>query len=563
MNAHLRKTALVLLVAGCQGIVSSGGSSNQPPGAPDSGLPQERFDAGPACGGEQYCVAPSQLARISVPEYQQTVNAAFGTFVSGERFEGLPSDGRAGPFWSNDESAVNDDSVSQYRLVAEHVAATVVAKGAGVLKCQAVVDDACLNLFLARTARALFRNEASASEITLYRDLFRATESKGNIADATRVTIAAMLQSPEFLYQLPVGVQVQASVADGVGEVLQLSGAALANRLAYFLWGAPPDGELLAAAARGDLDSIPGLEREARRLLLDPRSDRRLGQFHTQWLGLEDLPFRTFPSTQPAGYDSLRLGFYSEVQAFGARVVREEDAKVSTLLTADWTMVDAQVGAFYGVQGLPAGVSRVTLPSKERAGLLTQAGFLATHLHDASTQAVHRGKAIRELLLCQTIPPPPANIDPRITADPMLSPRQRLEAKTRDPSCQGCHQLMNPIGFTLERFDVWGRYRNIVDDPSSGLQFAVDARGGVSNADLLGALDGHIELTQALAKSEVLHRCVTRQWFRFGVGRSESKEDEKSIDFIWERYQASGQNLRELIIAIAISDPFRFRRYQP
>ena len=540
---------LLFLLAGCEGVIVGerpSVSQDPPP---------------PACGGEQFCVGPSQLARISALEYQQTVAAAFGPLVAGERFDGLPGDGRAGPFWSNDQSPVTDDSVSQYRLVAEHVASTIAGTSTAALGCSGAIDDACIDGFISRTARLLFRAPSSSDELAPYGTLFRLTQTRGGNADATRVTLTALLQSPRFLYQLQPGTPVSASVIAGEGEVIQLSGAAVANRLSYFLWGTPPDDALFAAAARGDLDTREGVEREARRLVADPRADLRLGQFHTQWLGLEELPFRTFPASQPAGFNALRTGLYAETQAFGARVVRQEDAQVATLLTANWSVVTGDVGAFYGVAGLPAAASRVVLPAGERAGLLTQAGFLATHLHDASTQAVHRGKAIRELLLCQGIPPPPANIDPRVTPNPTLSPRQRLEQKTSDASCMGCHQLMNPAGFTLEGFDVWGRYRTVVDDPASGLQFAVDATGHISNADLDGPLNGHGELTQALAGSELLNRCVARQWFRFAVGRSEGKEDEGALAETWERYQGSGRNLRELIVALTGSDAFRFRRF--
>jgi len=163
---------------------------------------------------------------------------------------------------------------------------------------------------------------------------------------------------------------------------------------------------------------------------------------------------------------------------------------------------------------------------------------------------VHRGKAIRELLLCQSIPPPPANIDPRITADPMLSPRQRLEAKTSNSTCMQCHQLMNPVGFLFEGFDVTGRHRDVVDDLSSGLTFPVDATGEVRASDLTGPLDGALALGEALAKSETVDRCVTRQWLRYALARHEGPADELSFDAAYAAYRDSGKDLRELLVAI-------------
>jgi hypothetical protein len=573
MNARmLCSIFFAIFFVACEGFISrahstsvlDAGSSDA--GRDDAGVDEKidaGFDAGPSCGGEQFCAGTSNLARISVLEYQQTVAAAFGSAVASERFEGLPSDGRAGPFWSNNDSPVNDDSVAQYRLVAEHIAGTIVGTQAtpAVLQCAGAVNDACINTFIQRTARALFRVDSSSTELQPYVDLFKATQLRTTLSDATRVTISALLQSAQFLYQFRTGSAVLATVSNGNGSVMRLSGAAIAARLSYFLWGIPPDDALLAAAARGDLDTQTGVEREARRLLLDAKADRRLGQFHSQWLGLEDLPFRSFGPTQPAGFDLLRTDFYTQAQSFGARVIRQEDATLATLLTANWSMVNPAIGTFYGLTALPTGFNKTNLPIGQRAGILTQAGFLATHLHDASTQAVHRGKAIRELLLCQTIPPPPANIDPRITPNPALSPRQRLEMKTGGSTCIGCHQLMNPVGFTLESFDEWGRFRTQVTDGAA--QFAVDATGDVSNADIDGALNGHAALTAALARSETLNRCVVRQWFRFAVARREALEDEAALDLLWKRYDSSGRNLRELIVAITGSDAFRFRRFEP
>ncbi len=546
----------LVLLAGCEGRIGPYG--RDPVAPPPDPSP-------PSCGGEKLCVGASGLARLTAFEYQQTVRVALGdAALAGASFDALPADGRAGPFISNDDSIANDDVVAQYQLVAENVATAAAAQAEPLLGCALTApSDACVVGFIEKVGRSLFRVTLSEDDAAPYLTLFRTIAQASGAADGVRVVLEALLQSPRFLYHVRVGTPAVPTREPGDGAVVALDGRELAERLSYLLLGEPPDAELTQAAESGALATAEGLALQTRRLLNDPRADGALGRFHTQWLDLEGLPFRSFaPETYPE-VQTLRVALYQETQRFGAYLMRQGDAKLSTLLTASWTVLDPSLAPFYGVSPAPAALSKVELPAGQRSGILTQAGFLAVHTHDPSTQAVQRGKAIRELFLCQGIPPPPPNIDPRITADPSLSPRQRLEAKTSDPSCQGCHALMNPTGFLFEQYEVTGKYRTQVTDTASGLTFPVDAHGEVRNSDLAGPLEGALELGQALSKDEAVHRCVSRQWFRYAVGRHESPDDEDSIEAAYQKYLDSGRDLRELVVAIVSTDAFRYRRLRP
>jgi Protein of unknown function (DUF1592)/Protein of unknown function (DUF1588)/Protein of unknown function (DUF1585)/Protein of unknown function (DUF1595)/Protein of unknown function (DUF1587) len=543
---------LVLAACACEGrIFSLGGAASAP-------------DAGVACGGEQFCTAAAALPRLTALEYTQTVQATFGAAAATAVATGLPADGRAGPFVSNDESIVNDDMVAQYQLVAEQVGEAMVPTAATVLGCPLTAPSAsCIAAFVDRVGSSLFRGALSAEERATYVTLFTTIQARGSSTDAVRVVVEALLQAPRFLYHVRVGAPVVATTQPGPGAVVRLTGVELAERLSYFLLSGPPDQALLDAAARGELDTPERLAATARRLLADPRVDPSLGRFHTQWLGVDDLPVRSFAEQTYPGVQALRGSLFEETRAFSASVVRQGDARLETLLTAKWTVAPAELRPFYGLLAGTGPTARLELP-QERSGLLTHAGFLATHTHDASTQAVHRGKAIRELLLCQTIPPPPANIDPRINADPQLSPRQRLEAKTSAPTCTACHQLMNPGGFLLERFDVTGRSRTMVNDAASGKTFAVDETGALPGSDIDGALAGAAALGSALAHSELVQACVARQWFRYAMGRHEASDaDERSIGQAARVLAATGGDVRELVVALVSADAFRYRRSAP
>jgi hypothetical protein len=522
-------------------------------------------DAGPppiACGGEQFCLENAGLPRLTAQEYLQTVVAALGSAAGAAISTGLPADGKAGPFASNDLSAVNSDMVAQYQLAAEKIAAALVPTVDAVLGCSTASSpsDSCVNAFIDRVGGTLFRGALAAEERTTYLALFRSTQMRSSAADAVRVVVTAWLQSPRFLYHLRIGRPVSASVLPGQGAVSQLTGTELAERLSYLLLSGPPDQALREAAAAGELDSVSGLQRQARRLLADAKADFSLGRFFTLWLGVDDLPVRSFSATIYPGVQALRESMFEETRAFGAYVMRQGDARLQTLLSAEWTVAPGALRSYYGLDAVSGGPARFDLPPGQRSGLLTHAGFLATHTHDPSTQAVHRGKAIRELLLCQTIPPPPADIDPNINPDPNLSPRQRLEAKTGEASCAGCHLLMNPTGFLFERFDVTGRHRSMVADPASGRTFAIDDSGGVPVSDISGDFAGHRPLGAALASSIDVQKCVTRQWFRYAMGRPErGPADERSIEQAYKSF-ASGGDLRELLVGLVATDAFRYRR---
>jgi hypothetical protein len=242
-----------------------------------------------------------------------------------------------------------------------------------------------------------------------------------------------------------------------------------------------------------------------------------------------------------------------ETERFVLHVFREADATVEGLLTAPYTFATPELASFYGSDGGDESFARTALESTERAGLLTQASFLVSHTNEETTAAVHRGKVIREQLLCQSLPLPPP-IDTVISPDPALSARQRLEQKTSPASCAACHRLMNPIGFLFEHYDATGRYRDLDGE------LPVDATGAVPESDIDGTLDGAIALARALAASELVHRCVARQWFRFALGRHDREGDTPSIEEAFAHYDRAGRDLRELIVAITRTTAFRHRR---
>lgn len=513
---------------------------------------------GPAGGGSarrtptpencEYCLGESPIPRLTRVEYERTLRAVFDdAFAEDLRFDFLPSDGRAGPFASNAFFDVDDDGVEGYRAVAEAAGDVAGARATELLGCASPASASCLESFLDRYGTALYRRPLRDEE----RAAYLALATGRSEADFVRLAITAMLQSPHFLYRIELGEPT------GDPAVVKLTGYEIATRLSFFLWKSAPDEELMAAAAAGDLATAEGVEAQARRMLGDPRADYTIVRFHTDWLGITEIEHHTVNETRFPDFAAISDDMLAETEEFALHVFRDADASLSTLLTAPYSFASPELAAHYGLDA-PAttGISRIELDGTERAGILTQASFLTVHAHDPTTAGVHRGKAIRERFLCQTLPNPPP-IDTLIAPDPSLSTRQQLEQKTSPETCTSCHRLMNPLGFTFEHYDAIGAFRTM-----DGTH-AIDASGAAHDSDIEGPIDGAIDLANRLAASEQVHQCVARQWLRAALGRPDLPLDEQSLDAAYARYDGSGRDLRELVVALTTTDAFRFRRIPP
>jgi hypothetical protein len=308
-----------------------------------------------------------------------------------------------------------------------------------------------------------------------------------------------------------------------------------------------PDDELLAAAAAGDLDTVEGIEAEARRMLADERAKSSIASFHAQWLQLSELDDLTkdaaaFPEWSPELAASMR----AETLAFVEEVVFGEDPRLQTLLSASFSFIDGDLAALYGVPSPSSSsgeLTKVELDPQERAGILTQASFLAGHAHAADPSWVHRGKFVRERLLCQTLPPPPPDVDMSTLQDP-----DRLE----NPECAGCHVLMDPIGYGFDGYDAIGK--------QVGSQVGGEIIDDGGDLDVGGAFADPVDLAHKLATSADVRDCLAKQWVRYAVRRNETGEDACSVAAVQGEFASAEQHLQELLVSIAKAEVFRYRR---
>ncbi len=540
--------ALLLVSLGCVGEVGEAttGPADPPVGGAD-GTPAA------ACAAAPIAPVPAPMRRLTRDEYNNTVRDLLADKT--RPADQFPLDDEGGGVTGEPSSLTVSSWLAEgYMKAAETLAANAVGNPAALLPCAPAGDEeACARKFVETTGLRAFRRPLQTGEVDRLMKVYDVGRAAKTFAGGIQLVLRAMLQSPHFIYRL----ELAGSTPVGTAAVL-LTPYEMASRLSYLLWRTMPDERLFAAAAAGKLVTPEEIEKEARRMLADARARPVVVGFHERWLGLEELGDVTKdPKVHPEFGPALRTAMHGEIRAFVEHVVWQEGGRLEALLTAPTTFVNALTAPIYGVPA-PAGgaLTRVDLQPAQRAGLLTQLGLLATHAKPNQSSPVHRGKFVRERLLCTTIPDPPPDLmvvapDPK----PGLSTRRRFDAHSSVAACAGCHTLMDPIGFGFEHYDGIGRWREM--DQSE----RVDASGALAlTRDIDGPFRDATELAAKLAGSAQVRDCVVAQWFRFAHGRTEADADRCSLSRVGERFAASGLDLRELVVALTQTDAFTHRR---
>ena len=498
----------------------------------------------------------SPLRRLTRSQYDNTVRDLLG--IGGNPSAALAPDEKVGAFYSNATAPVTELLAEQFMRTAENLAAVAVTDLDSLVPCNPALDDqaVCGRAFVDEFGLRAFRRPLTASERAALVGLFEHGHADEGFAGGVALVVQAALQSPQFLYHLELGMP-----ATGGEDVVPLDGYELASRLSYFLWDTMPDDELLRAAGAGELDAPEALREHAERMLDDPRAIDAIASFHRQWLHLDGLGSLEKSAEYYPEFDTtLREAMGRETTRFADWVIRFDDARLETLLTASYSFLDGPLFSLYGLT--PSEDHDPTLPVQldpaQRAGILTHASVLATHAHVDQSSPIHRGMLVRENILCTPLAPPPPEVDvvpPPV--DPDASTRERFDQHRADPACAGCHNLIDPLGFGFEHYDGMGAYRTVDGGKP------VDASGEVvGTIDINGPFDGALELAQKLASSEQVRTCVAKQWFSFGFGRPPAEADSCSFETLAETFAASDYDIRELLIAMVTTDSFRHRRLE-
>ena len=549
--------ACVLLAAAAGGCENGSGGKAADSGGTDGATGGA---GGDSTGGEQAaCGAPqpgpSPIRRMNRFEYDNTVRDLLGD--DSRPAQGFPDEEEALGFNNNaDALGVTGLLAEHYLTAAETLAAKAALDLPKLLGCdpQADGEDACARRFVTEFGRRAYRRPLEDAEVDALFAVFAGARAQFDFETGIRLTLTAMLQSPHFLYRVEFGAPIASDDA-----ALKVRPYELASRLSYFLWATMPDDALFEAAASGALETREDVAAQAQRMLADPRARVTVRDFHGQWLYLSRIEQMekdpdVFPEFDPAIKPQLR----AEAEAFLEHVIWDGEGDLDTLLLAPFTFMNKPLADYYGVTG-PAGdaLEKVELPEGHASGILTLGGVMAFLAKPNQTSPIHRGKFIRERILCQAVPPPPDNIvitPPEV--DPNLPTRERFKEHSEDPLCGGCHQLLDPVGFGFEHYDGLGRWRDI------DAKLPIDASGEVIAAEVAGKFDGVPDLAAMLVSSPEVEGCMTRQWFRYAYGRAETLDDKCTLDQLGDGFAASGRNIQDLIVALTQTDAFMYRRAQ-
>jgi len=544
------------------GLVGGAGCYQGVPGSADDdgtfGTGSADDGSGSTGGPAEICADPSTdtspLRRLTRSQYDNTVRDLLG--ITGNPSAQLAPDEKVGAFYSNASAPVTELLAEQYMRTAEDLAEQAVSNMATLVPCDPLLDEAtCGAQFVDTFGLRAFRRPLTVDERAAIIGLFELGRADEGFAGGFTLAVEAFLESPQFLYHLEFGTP-----NDGA-DVVALEPYEVASRLSYFLWDSMPDDALLQAAGSGELATAEQLRAQAERMIDDPRAAEAIASFHLQWLKLDRLPqLEKNAEVYPGFTPELREAMAAETTRFADHVIRADDGRLETLLTAPYSFLD---GPLFGLYGVDVPVDHdpsepVDLDPTQRAGLLTQASVLATHAHADQSSPVHRGVLVREHLLCEPLAPPPPDIDLVPPAlDPTESTRERFEQHRSDPACAGCHNLIDPLGFGFEHYDGMGAYRLV----EAGKP--IDASGEVVGGDAPDTtFDGAIELGQMLADSEQVRTCVAQQWFVYGFGRTRGEGDDCSFDAMYTAFAASDYDIRELLVAMVTTDSFRHRRIE-
>jgi hypothetical protein len=413
------------------------------------------------------------------------------------------------------------------------------------------LEDRSARRILAALIRRAYRRPVTNADLQGPMALYRKARTDGGFEAGIEMALSGVLVSPEFLFRVeqdPAGIPPN--------TVYRISDLELASRLSFFLWSSIPDEELLGAAIAGKLHEPAVLEAQVRRMLADTRSRALVSNFASQWLHLRNLDsitpdMRLFPDFD----DNLRQAFREETELFFESVLRE-DRSVLDLLRANYTFVNERLAKHYGIPHVyGTRFRRITLDEDSlRGGLLRQGSILTVTSYATRTSPVLRGKFILDNLL--GVPPPPPLPDVAAlkdnTVDGHLSVRERLAEHRRDATCAACHNLMDPLGLSLEKFDAVGR-RRTADGGAP-----IDASGGFPDGSRFADVQG-LEAA-LLRRPELFVGTLAEKLLTYALGRGVEYYDAPTTRAIVRESRPQNFRMSSIVLGVVKSQPFQMRK---
>jgi hypothetical protein len=412
-------------------------------------------------------------------------------------------------------------------------------------------SDPCVHDFMAEFTKKAWRRPVEAAEVVALVGLGQSiADSLGDTQAGIKHALAAVLQSPHFLFRVEIGEPDPENP-----KFLRYTSWEMASRLSFLITDAPPDQLLTFAAETGALSSRENVQIEAERLLADPRARPALVRFFQDFMNIRKLDtLDKNPERFPAFSATIGPAMRVEIERMFENVVFERQGDFRQMFTTRDTYVNEELATVYGIEGI-TGSDFVPYTFPEgvpRAGLLTTPGFLAVNAHKTQTSPTHRGRFVRLNLLCQDVPPPPPGVDtslPESTPGEQQTLRQKLERHREDDACRSCHALMDPIGFAFENFDAIGSYRTADENGLS-----IDATTELDGQ----AVAGPIEMGQLVAELPDVGACIARRFYEHAGAHLAEPEEEVAVEKLVEGFVASNHDFKALVVALVTNDGFRY-----
>ena len=410
----------------------------------------------------------------------------------------------------------------------------------------------CARDIVTRLSSEAYRRPVSEAEVSDLMSFYQEGAQEGGFERGVRLALQAMLASPYFVFRFeeaPEGVDWE--------EPYRIDQLALASRLSFFLWGTPPDAPLLQDVSTGDLANREVLQGHVERMLSDPRAEALATRFAAQWLRLQDLE-KVSPNVYDYPYFDMTLSeaMYRETELFFYNIVRE-DRSILELLNADYTFLNERLAQHYGIPGVAGNAfRRVSYPDDTRRGVLGHGSVLMLTSMAHRTSPVLRGKWVMEVLLDAPPPPPPPDVPDWLATEGtedgrFLTTRERMERHRANPTCNACHQFMDPIGLALDNFDVTGTWRIReygTELDTNGMLY--DGTPLASPSDLHRAL---------LNKSIPFVRTFASNLMAYATGRRMEYFDQPTIRKITQAAKANEYRMSSFILGVINSDAFQMK----
>jgi len=418
-------------------------------------------------------------------------------------------------------------------------------------------EGACAGQIIATLARQAFRRPVNDADIAPILASYEQARAEGGDFEAgIHAAVSRTLVSPWFLFR------TEAENADvPAGSTHPVSDLELASRLSFFLWSSIPDEELLSVAEQGRLREPEVLSAQVDRMIADPRADALAQNFTGQWLQLRNLESRARPVLllYPDFDDNLRKSFRRETELLFSHILRE-NLPVQELVTADYSFMNERIATHYGIDGVNGQRFRkVHIDDPNRHGIFGHGSLLSLTSAGSRTSPIIRGKFILTEFWNNPPPTPPANVPTLEESAPEGRPstvREQLERHRANPTCATCHNVIDPVGFALEKSDADGRWREHNRD---GLD--IDSNGILADGT---PVDGPVALRQALLKDpKIFAGTVTEKMLIYALGRGLDPADMPVVRQILRNAAEDNYSLQSIIKGIVDSYPFQMRRNRP